>query len=137
MLVGSLCLFPELAPSFLAETAEGLDPGVVDRLLPMVVVVAVLWVIVAGARLVVRAWTLPVTALSIAVDLLAVITGVAVLVHRPYFTAEFIASLHDGDKGDLGRALDIGIGLSAIAAILVCAAGIVSAARKHLAYRRS
>ncbi|MET7770510.1 hypothetical protein [Nocardia sp. NPDC005366] len=136
VLVGSLCFFPALAPSFLAETAEGLDPGVVDRLLPLVVAVAVLWVIVAIAQLVVRAWTLPVTALSIAADLFAVVTAAAVLVHRPYFSAEFIADLQGGNDGDLGRALDIGIGVSAIAVILVCAVGIVTAARKYLAHRR-
>lgn len=132
VLAGSLCFLPALAPSFLAETAAGLDPGMAGRLLPMVIVVAVLWVIVAIAQLLARAWTLPVTALSIAADLLAV----AVLVHRPYFTAEFVSRLREGNDGDLGRALDIGIGISAIAVMLVCAAGIVTAARKYLAHRR-
>ncbi|MFI9411441.1 hypothetical protein [Nocardia gamkensis] len=102
----------------------------------MVIVVAVLWVIVAIAQLLARAWTLPVTALSIAADLLAVATAAAVLVHRPYFTAEFVSRLPEGNDGDLGRALDSGIGISAIAVMLIRAAGIVTAARKYLAHRR-
>ncbi len=136
VLVGSLCFFPALAPSFLAETTAGLDPGVAERLLPMVVVVAVLWVIVAIAQLLARAWTVPVAALSIAADLLAVATAAAVLVHRPYFTTEFVSGLEEGNDGDLGRALEIGIGISAIAVMLVCAAGIVTTARRYLAHRR-
>lgn len=74
--------------------------------------------------------------MSIAADLLAIATAAAILVHRPYFSAEFIADLHDGGPENLGRALEVGIGISAIAAMLVCAAGIVEAVRKHLAHRR-
>lgn len=39
-------------------------------------------------------------------------------------------------SGDLGRALEIGIGIGAIAVMLVCAAGIVTTARRYLAHRR-
>ncbi|MBF6353737.1 hypothetical protein IU449_04095 [Nocardia higoensis] len=133
--VAVLCLSPALAPSFLAETAESLDPGVVDRLLPLAGVVAALWVIVAIAQLVVRAWTLSVTALSVVADLLAVVTAAAILVHRPYFTDEFVADLQEGQDGDLGRALDIAIGIGAIAVILVCVGGVVTAVRKYLVHR--
>ncbi|MCZ4277814.1 hypothetical protein [Rhodococcoides yunnanense] len=136
LLVVSLCFFPALAPSFLAETAEGLDAGVVEGLLPAVVVVAGLWVCVAGAQLIVRAWTLPVTVISIAANLLAVATAVAVLVYRPYFSAEFIASRYGGNDGNLGTALDIAIGIGAIAVILVCANDIVTTVRKYLAHRQ-
>ncbi|WP_067857594.1 hypothetical protein [Nocardia shimofusensis] len=137
VLIATLCLSPALAPSFLSETAENLDPGIVDRLLPLAAVVAALWVIVAIAQLVVRAWTLPVTALSVVADLLAVTTAAAILVHRPYFSDEFLADLQEGQEGDLGRALDIAIGIGAIAVILVCAGSIITAVRKHLAHRRA
>lgn len=136
LLVVSLCFFPSLAPSFLAETAEGLDADVVERLLPAVVVVAALWVCVAGAQLIVRAWTLPVTVMSIAANLLAVATAVAVLVNRPYFSADFIASRYGGNADNLGTALDIAIGIGAIAVILVCANDIVTTVRKYLAHRQ-
>ncbi|WP_338890781.1 hypothetical protein [Rhodococcus sovatensis] len=136
LLVVSLCFFPALAPSFLAETAEGLDADVVERLLPAVVVVAALWVCVAGVQLIVRAWTLPVTVMSIAANLLAVATAIAVLVHRPYFSADFIASRYGGSDGNLGTALDIAAGIGAIAVILVCANDIVTTVRKYLAHRQ-
>lgn len=135
VLAVALCFFPALAPPFLTEIAEGLDSGVVSRLLPVVVVVAVLWIAVAGAQLLVRAWTLPVTALSIAADLLAIVTAAAVLTHRPYFSDVFLAELR-GEDGDVGKAIDIGIGIGAIAVMLVCATGIVTAARKYLGHRQ-
>ncbi|WP_040796673.1 hypothetical protein [Nocardia higoensis] len=137
VLVGCLCLVPALAPSFLTEVTEHLDPGVVERLLPLAVAVAALWVIVAIAQLVVRAWTLPVTAVSIVADLLAVLTAAAVLVHRPYVSPEFLADIQEGQDSDLGRALDIGIGIGAIAVILVCGGAVVTTARKFLAHRRA
>ncbi|MFJ2666374.1 HAAS signaling domain-containing protein [Nocardia fluminea] len=136
VLVVTLCFFPALAPSFLVEIADGLDTGVVERLLPAMVVVAVSWLLVAAAQLVVRAWTLPVTALSIAADLLAIATAAAVLVHRPYFSAAFIAGLHSDADADMAGALDVGIGIGAVAVILVCAAGIVTAARQYRGHRR-
>ncbi|MGF0319135.1 HAAS signaling domain-containing protein [Nocardia fluminea] len=131
----ALCFFPALAPPFLAEIAQGLDSGVVSRLLPAVVVVAVLWIAVAGAQLIVRAWTLPITALSIAADLLAIATAAAVLAHRPYFSDVFLTELR-GEGGDVGKALDTGIGIGAVAVILVCATAIVTAARKYLGHRQ-
>ncbi|APE34868.1 hypothetical protein BOX37_13940 [Nocardia mangyaensis] len=135
VLVVALCFFPALAPPFLAEIAQGLDSGVLSRLLPAVVVVAVLWIAVACAQLIVRAWTLPVTALSMAADLLAVATAAAVLAHRPYFSDVFLADLR-GEHGEVGKGLDIGIGIGAVAVVLVCATGIVTAARKHLGHRQ-
>ncbi|WP_280339415.1 hypothetical protein [Nocardia neocaledoniensis] len=135
VLIVAVCLFPALAPPFLAEVVGGLDSGVVTRLLPAVVVVAVLWIAVAGAQLLVRAWTWPVTALSIVADLLAIATAAAVLVHRPYFSEDFLAGLR-GEGGDVGKAIDIGIGIGAVAVILVCASGIVTAARRYPGHRR-
>ncbi len=135
VLVAALCFFPALAPPFLAEVVWGLDSGVVTRLLPAVVVVAVSWIAVAGAQLLVRAWTLPVTALSIAADLLAIVTAAAVLVHRPYFSEDFLAGLR-GESDGVGRAIEIGIGIGAVAVIVVCATGIVTAARRYVDHRQ-
>ncbi|MGW5452782.1 HAAS signaling domain-containing protein [Nocardia sp. NPDC003979] len=135
VLTVALCFFPALAPPFLADVVGGLDSGVVTRLLPAVVVVAVLWIAVAGAQLLVRAWTLAVTVLSIAADLLAIATAAAVLVHRPYFSDVFLADLR-GEDGDVVRAVDIGIGIGAVAVILVCATAIVTAARRYLGHRQ-
>ncbi|MGW5922251.1 HAAS signaling domain-containing protein [Nocardia fluminea] len=135
VLAVALCFFPALAPPFLAEIADGLDPGVVSRLLPAVAAVAVLWIAVASAQLLVRAWTLPVTGLSVAADLFAIATAAAVLAHRPYFSDVFLAEIR-GEGADVGRGLDIGIGISAIAVMLVCAAGVFTVTRKYLGHRQ-
>ncbi|MGK8486920.1 hypothetical protein [Nocardia asiatica] len=47
-----------------------------------------------------------------------------------------VSGLEEGNDGDLGRALEIGIGISAIAVMLVCAAGIVTTASRYSAHRR-
>lgn len=137
VLIGVAGLSPSLAPSFFGAGYEALDPSFTDRLVPAMVAVAVLWVVSASVALAVRSWTTVVTALSVVSDLLAVAVATAVLVHRPYFSPQFLSDLRERAGSDLTAQLNLAVGIVCIVVIVASAVGVVTAVRKHVAHRRA